>query len=168
MVLWLIGISGAGKTTLAEMLKRYYTGKGTPVYILDGDIVRSFYENDLGYTKEDRQANIKRIMLAAHVLDENNIVTIVANISPFERLRQFARRKIKNYNQIYLHKNLSVSVADDVKSMYKNNLQKSAVVGIDMPFEEPMSNELVIEVDQMTKEESFSRIIQFVYEKYGV
>ena len=92
MVVWLIGISGAGKSTLGVKLKRYYESNNVKTFLLDGDIVRDFYDNDLGYSREDRIANIKRIMLSAYVLEQNGIVPIVCNISPFEHLRCFCRK----------------------------------------------------------------------------
>jgi len=168
MVLWLIGISGAGKTTLAQMLEQYFLRKKRSVYILDGDLIREFYDNDLGYSQVDREANIKRIMLAAYVLDQNEIITIVANISPFEYLRQFARRKIKDYVQIYLQKDIHISMRNDIKGIYKNHLLKTDLVGIDVPFEEPLDNELILSVDHMTKEKAYSLIIEFINKKYGV
>ena len=79
MVIWLIGISGSGKTTLGNRLKEYYNNKKTKSFILDGDLVREFYENDLGYSKVDRIGNIKRIMLSAYVLEKNDIIPMIAH-----------------------------------------------------------------------------------------
>ena len=166
MVLWLLGISGAGKSTLANRLRAHYEAQGNRVYVLDGDVVRDFYDGDLGFSRADREANIKRILLAAHVLDECGIFVIVANISPFERLRQFARRKIKGYNQIYLKKEVEKSRQADVKGVYQNNT--ADLVGVDLPFEPPRENELVIETDTMTPTESCRIIIDFVKEKYSI
>lgn len=166
MIIWLFGISGAGKTTLGLKLKSYFEEQGKNVYMLDGDIVRDFYENDLGFSKEDRIANIKRIMLSAHVLSESNVVTIVCNIFPFEFLREFARRKYSNYNQIYLKKDIEISKQDDVKGVYKDHVGKTAVVGVDLEFDEPVQNDLVVEVDHETEEESFNKILKFLRNKY--
>ena len=167
MVIWLIGISGAGKTTLAKMLKKHYESCGRHVYIIDGDMVRDFYDNDLGYSAEDRRANIKRIMLAAHVLDENDVLTVVANISPFDDLRLLARAKIKKYNQVYLKKSLKKSMEDDVKGIYRENMGKTEIIGHDISFDEPTENDLLIQVEDMTPDESCRMIIEFINRKYG-
>ncbi len=162
MVVWLIGISGSGKTTLGNKLHNYYANRGIKSFILDGDLVRNFYNNDLGYTKEDRISNIKRIMLSTYVLEKNNIIPIVCNISPFEALRDFARIKFDSYHEIYLHKNLDIAKENDVKGIYKNNLKKTSLVGIDMKFEEPQHSNLTIEVDKENEEASFKRIINYL------
>lgn len=166
MIIWLFGISGAGKTTLGLKLKEYFEKNDKKVYMIDGDIVRDFYENDLGFSKEDRVANIKRILLSAHVLSENNVIAIVCNIFPFEFLREFARRKFNDYNQIYLKKDIEISRKDDVKGIYQDNVGKTAVVGVDLEFDEPACNELVVEVDNETEEESFAKILGFLKNKY--
>lgn len=166
MVIWLIGISGSGKTTLGQGLKRHLEAMGEKCYVIDGDLVRGFYDNDLGYSKEERVANIKRIMLAAYVLGQNDIAAIVCNISPFEELREFARRKISDYNEIYLKKSVDASRAQDVKKMYKNNAGKTDIVGIDLTFDEPRNSDLTINVDEESVEESLGRIIDFIENKY--
>lgn len=166
MVIWLLGISGAGKTTLGLKLKEYFDDQGLKSFILDGDIVRSFFDNDLSYSVDERRQNIKRILLAANVLERNGIIPIVCNISPFEDLRQFARKKLNNYIQIYLKKSLSHAQTDDVKNIYRDNISKSMIVGIDLEFEHPSNNELVIPVDSEDVEESFSRIKTMLNERY--
>ena len=165
MVIWLIGLSGAGKTTLGNKIKEYYDNKKIKSFILDGDLIREFYDNDLGYSKEDRVANIKRIMLSAYVLEKNGIIPIVCNISPFEDLRDFARQKFKDYHEIYLHKNIKIAKSDDVKNVYKDNMNVTSIVGVDMEFEQPKHSNLTIEVDKEEVEESFQKIIKYLERK---
>jgi len=165
MVIWLLGISGAGKTTLGLKLKEYFDNKGVKSFILDGDVVRSFFDNDLSYSIDERRQNIKRILLAAHVLEQNGVIPIVCNISPFEDLRQLARKKLNNYIQIYLKKSLSNAQTDDVKNIYRDNISKSMIVGIDFEFDYPLTNELEIPVDIEDVQESFSRIITMLNER---
>lgn len=167
MIIWLIGISGAGKTTLGRMLEKYYNKKGKKTYLLDGDEVRDLFDNDLGYSNEDREANIKRIILGAYLLDRNDITGIICNISPFEKLRRLARSKIKGYNEIYLKKDIGISMKNDVKGVYKDNSGRTELIGIDIGFDEPENSDMIIEVDKMTEEESFKLIIDYINNKYG-
>ena len=162
MIVWFIGISGAGKTTLGNKLHEYYNSKKIKSFVLDGDLIRDFYDNDLGYSKEDRIANIKRIMLSAYVLEQNGIIPIVCNISPFENLRNFAREKFNKYYEIFLQKNIEIAQSGDVKNIYKDNLHKRLIVGIDMRFEEPQQYDLLVEVDKETEEISFEKILNFL------
>ena len=168
MIIWLIGISGAGKTTLGRMLEKYYKDKGYKTYLLDGDEVRDLFENDLGYTDEDREANIKRIILGAYLLDRNDIVGIICNISPFQHLRDLARKKIEGYNEIWLDKDIRISMKNDVKGVYKNNIGKTDIVGMGQRFDEPVSCDLRIKVDEMSEEDSFRLIKEYIIDKYGV
>jgi len=162
MVIWLIGISGAGKTTLGNKVHQYFIKNDLNSFVIDGDIVRTFYDNDLGFSIEDRVSNIKRIMLSTYVLEKNNIIPIVCNISPFEELRDFARIKFDSYHEIYLHKNLDIAKENDVKGIYRDNLKKTALVGVDMKFEEPKNSNLIIKVDMESEEESLNKIIKYI------
>lgn len=162
MVIWLIGISGAGKTTLGNRLKKLLDEKQVPSFLIDGDIVRNFFENDLGYTVEDRRANIKRIMLAAHVLDAAGIIAVVCNIHPFEELRSLARRKIKEYHEVYLKHDVASSQAEDVKGMYLDHLGKTDIVGIDFEFETPLHCDLTLNTSAENEEESFARLVNYL------
>jgi len=166
MVIWFIGISGAGKTTLGNRLKEYLDRRGKRSFIIDGNLVRDFFDNDLGYSRQERMANIKRIMLAAHTLSQSGTRAIVCNISPFEELREFARNKIKDYNEIYLIKDLESSKAKDVQQMYRNNIGKTEIVGIDLKFDEPKGSNLTIYTDHETEEESLQRVINYLSTKY--
>lgn len=166
MVIWLIGISGSGKTTLGNKLKEYFDNLDKKSFVIDGNFVRGFFESDLGYSREDRVANIKRIILAAHILSQNDIIAITCCISPFEFLREFARKKIKDYNEIYLKRNLEVCQRNDVIKMYQNNVGKTEIVGIDLRFEEPKNSDLIIDIDKESVEESSKKIINYLKNKY--
>jgi len=156
MVIWLLGISGAGKTTLGNKLKKYFDEKKIKSYIIDGDLVREFYDSDLGFTKEDRVANIKRILLSAYVLEQNGIIPIVCNISPFQELRNFANEKLDNYIEIYLKREIA-----DIKN--KDNVySKNDVVGVDMVFDEPKNPNLTIDTSKDDIPTSLNKIINYI------
>lgn len=167
MIIWLIGISGAGKTTIGRKLETYLNKIGKKCYLLDGDEVRDLFDRDLGYSDADREANIKRIILGAYLLDRNDIIGIICNIGPLECLRQLARRKIAGYNEIYLKKDLQSSIKNDVKGVYQANMGKTQIVGIDATFDEPQTPDLVLEVDKMTVEESYQAVLDYIVTKYG-
>ena len=165
MVIWLIGISGAGKTTLGLRLQEHFKSKGNQSYLLDGDEVRAVFDGDLGYSREDREANIKRIILAAYALDRCGIAAIVCNISPFQHLRDLARTKITGYHEIYLKKDLNVSMKHDVKGVYGENQGRTDLIGLEIGFDEPLHPDLVIEVDKEPVGESLSKIIRYIEER---
>lgn len=162
-----MGISGAGKTTLGRKLEKYYKQKGKKTYLLDGDEVRNLFDNDLGYTDADREANIKRIILGAYLLDRNDIMGIICNISPYQHLRELARNKIAGYNEIYLEKDIQISMKNDIKGIYRENVGKTDIVGLNQRFDEPVNCDLRIRVDGMTEWESFEIIKKYIADKYG-
>lgn len=165
MIIWLMGISGAGKTTIGRRLAAYLDERHVRNYLLDGDEVRDLFDRDLGYSDADREANIKRIILGAYLLDRNGIVGIICNISPLEHLRALARRKISGYNEIYLKKDLRISMERDVKGVYREHLGKTQIVGIDAAFDEPEHPDLVLEVDKLTEDETVRAVLDYMLEK---
>lgn len=167
MVIWLMGISGAGKTTIGKCLAQHFDEIGKKNYLVDGDEVRDLFDRDLGYTDEEREANIKRIILGAYLLDRNGIIAIICNISPYEHLRKLARCKIEGYNEIYLKKDIQISISRDVKGMYKENIGRTQIVGLTSPFDEPVSADLTIEVDNMTVEDTYHAVLDYIVDKYG-
>lgn len=154
MVVWLLGMSGVGKSTLGKQLKSVLDHKNISSYIIDGDIVRDFFDNDLGYTKEERKANIKRILLAVHVLEKNGVIPIVCNISPFQELRDFARQKFDEYIEVYLKRELTYIT--NKKNVYNDK----NVIGVDIEFEEPISPTLIIDTYEKNEKESLKMILE--------
>jgi len=166
VVIWLLGLSGVGKTTLGKKLSEYCARLGLRSFIIDGDLVRNFHDNDLGYSREDRIANIKRIQLAAHVISESGSIAIVCNISPFEELRRFSRKKLTDYVEIYLKRDISALQKDDVKGMYRKNKNKTDIVGLDVAFDEPLHSDLTMETGNESETQSLQRIIDFLKKKF--
>jgi adenylylsulfate kinase len=161
MVIWLIGISGAGKTTIGRKLAAYLNDKGAENYLIDGDEIRNLYDNDLGFTATEREQNIKRIVGMAYVLDKNYITTIVCNISPFEHLRRFARKKIAGYHEIWLKRDFEQSSVADVKGVYKDNIARTDIIGREIRFDTPECPDLIIDTDETSVSDTLNRIITY-------
>ncbi len=166
MIIWLIGLSGAGKTTLGKKLEEYYKNLGKKTIFIDGDEVRNFFNSDLGYSKKDRTENIKRIQLATYFLSKTDLITIVCNISPFEELRNFQREKIDNYVEVYLKREIDECKENDVKDMYKTNIGKTDIVGDDLQFDEPLKTDLICNTSKESIIESLKKIIAFTEQKF--
>lgn len=161
-VIWFTGISGAGKSTLAERLKSYLDSRDVRAELLDGDVVRDFFEKDLGYTRPDRIMNVRRIAFAAEMVRRQGVLTLVANIAPYVEVRDFIRRKIPNYIQVYVKSELAVVQARDVKGHYKDfqNGDQKNLIGIDDAYEPPRNPDIVVETGTETIEESFEHLLK--------
>ena len=157
MVIWLLGISGSGKTTLGNKLKQHFDDNSVQSFIIDGDLVRDFYDNDLGYSKEDRITNIKRIILAAYCLEQNGIVPIICNISPYQDLRDFARKKLDKYIEVYLKRDLNQIT--NKNHIYINNKN---VVGIDLEFDLPTKADITIDTSKTNIDNSIIQILKTI------
>lgn len=167
-VLWFTGISGSGKTTLANLLQQELNERGVKSGILDGDMVRDFFENDLGYSRQERITNIKRITFAAMVLQKNDVNVIVANMAPFYEARDFIRRKLNGrYFQVYLEASIDKVMSRDAKGMYKRARDSgdTNVVGLNDVYDVPRNPDLIIDTDNETVEESLAKIMHFLEEK---
>ncbi|MCS3919136.1 adenylyl-sulfate kinase [Fervidibacter sacchari] len=165
-VVWLTGLSGAGKTTIANALAERLKSLGYKVEILDGDVVRQHFSKGLGFSKEDRIENIKRVAYVAHLLARNGIVVIVALISPYREGRNYARQLIGDFVEVYVKCPLNVLIERDVKGLYAKALRGEIqnFTGISDPYEPPENPEVVVETDKETVEESVSKIWQALVE----
>ena len=159
--LWFTGLSGAGKSTLSEVIEQRLKVRGRNVEILDGDIVRTHLSKGLGFSKEDRDTNIKRIAFVCGLLTRNGAACISAAISPYIETRAWARNHIGNFVEVYVKCPIDVCRQRDVKGLYKlaDEGKIKGFTGVDDPYEEPDHPELVVETDKETVEESVSRII---------
>src|SRR6266852_953649 len=117
--IWLTGLSGAGKSTLAWAIERYLKALDRNVEVLDGDIVRTHLSKGLGFSREDRNTNIQRIAFVCHLLTRNGVVSIAAAISPYREAREWARKEICNFVEVYVKCPLEVCRQRDVKGLYK-------------------------------------------------
>ncbi len=163
-VIWLTGISGSGKTTLSKMVYNILSESKNKIALLDGDTVRDFFEHDLSYTKADRLANIKRMAFAAYHLSENGIHVIVANMAHYYEGRDFIRRKINNYIQIYVKASVDIVKKRDVKGLYQkfeNDLIFN-IIGLDDQYQAPRCPNLIVDTDVESSEESCLKILQYL------
>jgi adenylylsulfate kinase len=158
--IWFTGLSGSGKSTLSEILEQRLQAHGHKVEIMDGDIVRTHLSKGLGFSREDRDTNIKRIAFVCNLLSRNGVICISAAIAPYREAREWAREHIGNFVEIYVKCPLDVCRARDVKGLYKlvDEGKIKNFTGVDDPYEEPEHPELVVETDKETIEESISRI----------
>ncbi len=163
-VIWLTGISGSGKTTLTERISKLLRQRGHKVETLDGDVVRSFFENDLGYSRPERILNVRRIAFAAMLLAKNDVNVVVANIAPYYEARDFIRQHLPNYIQIYLKTSIEKASERDTKGVYTDANHKNApqIIGVGDAYEAPRRPDLIVETDWNTIDESVETIMQFL------
>ncbi|MBV9259625.1 MAG: adenylyl-sulfate kinase [Ktedonobacteraceae bacterium] len=158
--IWFTGLSGSGKSTLSEIIEQRLRAHDHKVEIMDGDIVRTHLSKGLGFSREDRDTNIKRIAFVCNLLSRNGVICISAAIAPYREAREWAREHIGNFVEIYVKCPLDVCRARDVKGLYKlvDEGKIKNFTGVDDPYEEPEHPDLVVETDKETVEESIGRI----------
>jgi adenylyl-sulfate kinase len=160
-VVWFTGLPCSGKSTLARLLEGELRGRGLRVEVLDGDEVRERLSRGLGFSKQDRDDNIRRIAFVAKLLARNGVVAITAAISPYREIRDEARREIKRFVEIYVKCPLEVCVSRDVRGLYRRALAGEIpnFTGVSDPYEPPLNPELVVETDQEEPDASLRRIV---------
>jgi len=158
--LWFTGMSGAGKTTISSLLETRLRQHGARVELLDGDEVRKRLSKGLGFTREDRDENIRRIGLVAELLSRNGIIAIVAAISPYRAVRQELRSRICPFIEIHVDCPIDALIARDTKGFYKKALKGEIAhfTGISDPYEPPLAPELIIESSIETPQQSAARV----------
>lgn len=159
---WFTGLSGAGKSTIAHILERELRARGMKVEVLDGDVVRTHLSKGLGFSKEDRDTNIRRIGWVCEVLSRNGVVAIAAAISPYRAIRDEIRAKIPNFIEVYVQAPLEVLVERDVKGLYKKALagEIANFTGVSDPYEPPLNPEVICYSDgRETPEESAAKVL---------
>src|SRR3990172_3952069 len=155
-VVWFTGLSGAGKTTIAHQLEGVLRDRGMKVEVLDGDVVRTHLSKGLGFSKEDRDINIRRIGWVCHVLTRNEVAAIGAAISPYRAIRDENRKMIGRFVEVYCECPIPVLTKRDPKGLYEKALRGEikGFTGIDDPYEPPDKPEVLIHSDKETVDES--------------
>lgn len=159
---WFTGLSGSGKSTIAEMLFHEFEARGLKTEILDGDVVRTNLSKGLGFSKEDRDTNIMRIGFVANLLTRNGVATICCPISPYKETRDANRALIGTFVEVYVHATVDEIAANrDPKGLYKKALagEITGFTGVDDPYEVPEDPELMVDTLTETPEESLQNVL---------
>ncbi|CAG0992352.1 adenylylsulfate kinase [Planctomycetaceae bacterium] len=166
--LWFTGLSGAGKTTLADLVADKLAQVGVPREVLDGDVVRTNLSKGLGFSKEDRDTNIRRIGFVAKLLSRNGIPVLTAAISPYREVRDEVRKNIgPGFIEVFVKAKPDTLVKRDVKGLYEKAIKGEikAFTGVSDPYEEPLKAEIVIDTDVEGELQSADRIFGYLVEK---
>jgi len=167
--LWLTGLPYSGKNTLANRIRKLIEEMGLRVELLEGKEIRNTLSKGLGYSKEDRDENIRRIGFVCHLLTRNNIAVIVSAISPYRAVRDENRKIIGSYIEVYVKCPVDICMKRDTKGDYRKAVKGeiSSYTGISAPYEEPLSPEIIVETDRETEEESSKKVVKYlVYAGY--
>jgi adenylylsulfate kinase len=161
VTVWFTGLSGAGKTTISCAVGNRLKSYGQKLEILDGDVVRLNLCKGLGFSKEDRDENIRRVGFVAGLLTRNQVTVLVSAISPYREIRQEVRERIGNFVEVYVNAPLQVCEQRDVKGLYKKARagEIKNFTGIDDPYEPPFNPDVECRTDLETVEESVSKVL---------
>jgi adenylylsulfate kinase len=168
-ILWFTGLSGSGKSTLAHKVEEKLFEEGIRTYVLDGDNIRMGLNKNLGFSKEDREENIRRIAEVAKLFVDAGLIVLTAFISPYRKDREMARNLVEKgeFIEIYVKCPIEICERRDVKGLYEK-ARKGVIkqfTGIDDPYEEPLYPEIIVETDKQTLEESVGVIYDYLKEK---
>jgi adenylylsulfate kinase len=166
--LWFTGLSGAGKTTISEIVARELRDRGSRVEVLDGDVVRENLSKGLGFSKEDRDTNIRRIAFVADLLSRNGVPVITAAISPYRELRDEARELMGDrFIEVFVKASVEVCAERDVKGLYEKAFRGEIkeFTGVSDPYEPPLNPELTLDTEHDSAEEDAARVIAMLEER---
>jgi len=159
--LWFTGMSGSGKSTVSALVAKRLRDIGHKVELLDGDIMRTQLCRDLGFSKEHREENVRRVAFVCELLSRNGVIAVAALISPYRAGRDEARARIPNFFEVHMNCPLDVLIRRDTKGLYQKALAGDIpnFTGISDPYEPPLAPELTIDTSSESPEESVERII---------
>ena len=162
VTLWFTGLPCSGKSAVADRLAEILKDRGYRVERLDGDIVRQSLTRDLGFSRADRDENIRRVTFVAKLLTRNDVFVLTSFISPYREIRAESRREIGSFVEIYTKCPLETCMERDIKGMYKKAIEGKIkeFTGISDPYEEPLNAEIVLETDKETIDESVQRVMR--------
>ncbi|MCC6739181.1 MAG: adenylyl-sulfate kinase [Planctomycetia bacterium] len=165
--LWLTGLSGAGKSTLAHRLAREFRERGYRTELLDGDEVRTHLSAGLGFSRQDRDTNVRRIGFVAKLLARNGVIAITAAISPYRDTRNEVRREHRDFVEVFVDAPVAALAERDVKGLYRRALagQIPNFTGVSDPYEAPANPEVTVHTDRETVDESLDAILTYLEDK---
>jgi adenylylsulfate kinase len=166
--LWFTGLSGSGKTTITNVLVKEMRKRGSKLEVLDGDIVRQNLSKGLGFSKEDRDTNIRRVAFVADLLSRNEVPVITAAISPYRQIRDEARAKMDGrFIEAYVKASVEECEKRDVKGLYAKarSGEIKEFTGVSDPYEPPENPELEIDTETQSPEESAQQILRYLEER---
>jgi adenylylsulfate kinase len=166
VTIWLTGLSGAGKTTIAERLVKALLHSEYKAELLDGDLIRKMLAKGLGFSKDDRDENIRRIGFVASLLSKHGVIVVVAAISPYRQTRDEVRKSIRNFIEVYVNAPLDVCEQRDVKGLYKKARAGEILnfTGVNDPYEKPLKPDLECRTDVESIDECVNRVLQKILE----
>ncbi len=161
VTIWFTGLSGSGKSTIARALESRLREHHCKLEVLDGDIVRTNLTKGLGFSKEDRDENIRRIGFVSHLLTRNGVIVLVSAISPYRDIREEVRDRVGDFVEVFVDAPLEICEDRDVKGLYKKARagEIKGFTGIDDPYEAPSTPEVHCQTHQETLEESTNKVI---------
>ncbi|MBI3317437.1 MAG: adenylyl-sulfate kinase [Candidatus Omnitrophica bacterium] len=162
VTLWFTGLPSSGKSTIARIIERQFRKWNLKVELLDGDVIRTHLSKGLGFSKEDRDANIKRIGFVCQLLTRNDVIAIASAISPYREVRDFNRRMIGNFVEVFVKASVEECEKRDVKGLYKKAKagEIKGFTGVDDPYEEPLNPEVICDTENETPEGSAEKVIR--------
>lgn len=162
--LWFTGLPCSGKSAVADRVAEILREHNLKVERLDGDVVRKSLCRDLGFSKKDRDENIRRVAFVAKLLTRNGVAVLTSFISPYREIREEARKEIGDFIEVYVKCPIEVCMSRDVKGMYQKAIRGEIkeFTGISDPYEEPLHPELVLETDRETLEESARKVLDYL------
>jgi adenylylsulfate kinase len=159
--LWFTGLPCSGKSAVADRVAAALKERGLRVERLDGDVVRQDLTRDLGFSKKDRDENIRRVTFVAKLLSRNGVAVLVSFISPYREMRDRARGETTNFIEVYAKCPVEVCMQRDVKGMYQKAIRGEIkeFTGVSDPYEEPLNAEIVLETDKETIDDSVGKVL---------
>lgn len=171
LVLWLTGLSSAGKSTISAIVAERLRAAGQRVEVIDGDLIRERLSPDLGFSRADRDENVRRVTVLSDLLSRHGVIVVTAMISPYRQTREAVRRELgERFVEVFVKASIEACAQRDPKGLYAMALkgQIGEFTGVSDPYEEPLSPELVVETEQETKEQSAGHILDYVASRVAV
>jgi adenylyl-sulfate kinase len=166
--LWFTGLSGAGKTTISKLVEEQLRERGSRVEVLDGDVVRENLSKGLGFSKEDRDTNIRRIAFVADLLSRNGVPVLTAAISPYRETRREARALMgERFVEVFVKASVETCAERDVKGLYEKAFagEIKEFTGVSDPYEEPEHAEIIVDTEAQEPEESAAQVLAYLEER---